>query len=100
MSNINTNNSINNTNRNNINSNRNNIISNNSINTYSNTNRNNITNNIPVFNKEQLEYLNRVFPENTDVLELSSMYYRAGQRQVLYHIEHLIEQARKRTQEM
>ena len=65
-----------------------------------NTNRNNIISNIPVFNKEQLEYLNRVFPENTDVLELSSMYYRAGQRQVLSHIEYLIEQARKRTQEM
>ena len=74
-----------------------NINTNNSIN---NTNRNNIISNIPVFNKEQLEYLNRVFPENTDVLELSSMYYRAGQRQVLSHIEYLIEQARKRTQEM
>ena len=74
-----------------------NISTNNSIN---NTNRNNIISNIPVFNKEQLEYLNRVFPENTDVLELSSMYYRAGQRQVLSHIEYLIEQARKRTQEM
>ncbi len=65
-----------------------------------NTNRNNIISNIPVFNKEQLEYLNRVFPENTDVLDNSSMYYRAGQRQVLSHIEYLIEQARKRTQEM
>ena len=74
-----------------------NISTNNTIN---NTNRNNIISNIPVFNKEQLEYLNRVFPENTDVLELSSMYYRAGQRQVLSHIEYLIEQARKRTQEM
>ena len=63
-------------------------------------NRNNIISNIPVFNKEQLEYLNRVFPENTDVLDNSSMYYRAGQRQVLSHIEYLIEQARKRTQEM
>lgn len=87
MSNINTNNSINNTNRNNIN-------------TTNTINRNNIISNIPVFNKEHLEYLNRVFPENTDVLDNSSMYYRAGQRQVLYHIEHLIEQARKRTQEM
>ena len=65
-----------------------------------NTNSNNIISNIPVFNKEQLEYLNRVFPENTDVLDNSSMYYRAGQRQVLSHIEYLIEQARKRTQEM
>ncbi len=65
-----------------------------------NTKRNNIISNIPVFNKEQLEYLNRVFPENTDVLDNSSMYYRAGQRQVLSHIEYLIEQARKRTQEM
>ena len=74
-----------------------NISTNNTIN---NTNRNSIISNIPVFNKEQLEYLNRVFPENTDVLELSSMYYRAGQRQVLSHIEYLIEQARKRTQEM
>ena len=72
----------------------------NTNNTINNTNRNNIISNIPVFNKEQLEYLNRVFPENTDVLELSSMYYRAGQRQVLSHIEYLIEQARKRTQEM
>lgn len=70
------------------------------INTNNTINRNNIISNIPVFNKEQLEYLNRVFPENTDVLDNSSMYYRAGQRQVLYHIEHLIEQARKRTQEM
>lgn len=74
-----------------------NINTNNSIN---NTNRNNIISNIPVFNKEQLEYLNRVFPENTDVLDNSNMYYRAGQRQVLSHIEYLIEQARKRTQEM
>ena len=73
-----------------------NINTNNTI----NTNRNNIISNIPVFNKEQLEYLNRVFPENTDVLDNSSMYYRAGQRQVLSHIEYLIEQARKRTQEM
>ena len=73
-----------------------NISTNNTI----NTNRNNIISNIPVFNKEQLEYLNRVFPENTDVLDNSSMYYRAGQRQVLSHIEYLIEQARKRTQEM
>lgn len=87
MSNINTNNSINNTNRNNIN-------------TTNTINRNNIISNIPVFNKEQLEYLNRVFPENTDVLDNSNMYYRAGQRQVLSHIEYLIEQARKRTQEM
>jgi hypothetical protein len=70
------------------------------INSTNTNNRNNIISNIPVFNKEQLEYLNRVFPENTDVLDNSSMYYRAGQRQVLYHIEHLIEQARKRTQEM
>jgi hypothetical protein len=70
------------------------------INSNNTNNRNNIISNIPVFNKEQLEYLNRVFPENTDVLDNSSMYYRAGQRQVLYHIEHLIEQARKRTQEM
>ena len=70
-----------------------NISTNNTI----NTNRNNIISNIPVFNKEQLEYLNRVFPENTDVLDNSSMYYRAGQRQVLSHIEYLIEQARKRT---
>ena len=74
-----------------------NISTNNAIN---NTNRNNIISNIPVFNKEQLEYLNRVFPENTDVLDNSSMYYRAGQRQVLSHIGYLIEQARKRTQEM
>ena len=74
-----------------------NINTNNSIN---NTNRNNIISNTPVFNKEQLEYLNRVFPENTDVLDNSSMYYRAGQRQVLSHREYLIEQARKRTQEM
>ena len=74
-----------------------NINTNNSIN---NISRNNIISNIPVFNKEQLEYLNRVFPENTDVLDNSSMYYRAGQRQVLSHIEYLIEQARKRTQEM
>ena len=67
-----------------------------------NTNNINSTNisNIPVFNKEQLDYLNRVFPENTDVLDNSNMYYRAGQRQVLSHIEYLIEQARKRTQEM
>lgn len=67
-----------------------------------NTNNTNSTNtsNIPVFNKEQLDYLNRVFPENTDVLDNSNMYYRAGQRQVLSHIEYLIEQARKRTQEM
>ena len=64
-----------------------------------NTNSTNNTN-IPVFNKEQLDYLNRVFPENTDVLDNSNMYYRAGQRQVLQHIEYLIEQARKRTQEM
>ena len=77
-----------------------NISTNNTINTYNNTNRNNSIINIPVFNKEQLEYLNRVFPENTDVLDNSSMYYRAGQRQVLSHIEYLIEQARKRTQEM
>lgn len=70
------------------------------INSNNTNNRNSIISNIPVFNKEQLEYLNRVFPENTDVLDNSSMYYRAGQRQVLYHIEHLIEQARKRTQEM
>ena len=69
-------------------------------NTIINSNRNNTISNIPVFNKEQLEYLNRVFPENTDVLDNSSMYYRAGQRQVLSHIEYLIEQARKRTQEM
>lgn len=74
-----------------------NINTNNTTNTI---NRNNIISNIPVFNKEQLEYLNRVFPENTDVLDNSSMYYRAGQRQVLSHIEYLIEQARKRTQEM
>ena len=74
-----------------------NINTNNSTN---NANRNNIISNIPVFNKEQLEYLNRVFPENTDVLDNSDMYYRAGQRQVLSHIEYLIEQARKRTQEM
>lgn len=64
-----------------------------------NTNNTNISN-IPVFNKEQLDYLNRVFPENTDVLDNSNMYYRAGQRQVLSHVEYLIEQARKRTQEM
>lgn len=70
------------------------------ISTNNNINRNNIISNIPVFTKEQLEYLNRVFPENTDVLDNSSMYYRAGQRQVLSHIEYLIEQARKRTQEM
>lgn len=70
------------------------------INTTNTINRNNIISNTPVFNKEQLEYLNRVFPENTDVLDNSSMYYRAGQRQVLSHIEYLIEQARKRTQEM
>lgn len=70
------------------------------INTSNNINRSNIISNIPVFTKEQLEYLNRVFPENTDVLDNSSMYYRAGQRQVLSHIEYLIEQARKRTQEM
>ena len=76
------------------------ISNNNTINTYNNTNRNNTISNIPVFNKEQLEYLNRVFPENTDVLDNSNMYYRAGQRQVLSHIGHLIEQARKRTQEM
>lgn len=72
----------------------------NNTNTIINSNRNNTISNIPVFNKEQLEYLNRVFPENTDVLDNSSMYYRAGQRQVLSHIEYLIEQARKRTQEM
>ncbi len=67
-----------------------------------NTNNINSTSisNIPVFNKEQLDYLNRVFPENTDVLDNPNMYYRAGQRQVLSHIEYLIEQARKRTQEM
>lgn len=70
------------------------------INSNNTNNRNNIISNIPVFTKEQLEYLNRVFPENTDVLDNSNMYYRAGQRQVLYHIEYLIEQARKRTQEM
>lgn len=75
-------------------------MSSNSTNTINNTNRNSSISNIPVFNKEQLEYLNRVFPENTDVLDNSSMYYRAGQRQVLSHIEYLIEQARKRTQEM
>lgn len=72
----------------------------NNTNTIINSNRNNTISNIPVFNKEQLEYLNRVFPENTDVLDNSSMYYRAGQRQVLSHIEYLIELARKRTQEM
>ena len=72
----------------------------NTTNTIINSNRNNTISNIPVFNKEQLEYLNKVFPENTDVLDNSSMYYRAGQRQVLSHIEYLIEQARKRTQEM
>ena len=50
---------------------------------------------VPVFNKEHIEYLNRVFPESTLVQDTNTMYHTAGQRSLLKHIEHLIETARK-----
>ena len=53
-----------------------------------------------VFTKEQLDYLESTFPENTLVLEPNEMYYQLGRRSVVAQVRFLIEQAQKRTQEL
>lgn len=53
-----------------------------------------------IFTKEQLDYLDTVFPENTIVQEPNDMYYHLGRRSVVTHVRYLIDQARKRTQEL
>lgn len=58
------------------------------------------TNKPPIFTVEHLKYLESVFPENTDVLTTENMYYKAGSRLVIKHIEHLILQAKKKQQEL
>ena len=52
------------------------------------------------FTKEQLDYLESTFPENTLVLEPNEMYYQLGRRSVVAQVRFLIEQAQKRTQEL
>jgi hypothetical protein len=41
----------------------------------------------PRFSQEQIEYLERVFPEPVGLDDLPTLYSRLGQRQVLAHIK-------------
>lgn len=51
---------------------------------------------IPIFTKEHLDYLERVYPELVDISSKSEMAYHHGKRQVVQHIRHLILTAKKR----
>ncbi len=52
--------------------------------------------NIPRFTEEQLQWLNKTFPENTNMpSEASELYQRLGQRQVIKRIEAEIELAKR-----
>lgn len=61
---------------------------------------NHVSTKVPFFSKEHIEYLNSIYPENTVVLPEENMYFRTGQRSVVQHIEYLVEQARKKSQEI
>lgn len=51
----------------------------------------------PTFTEEQLEYLNRVYPEIVDEPKSTEqMYMRLGTRQVVRHIATIMEQEKAR----
>lgn len=51
----------------------------------------------PTFTEEQLEYLNRVYPEIVDEPKSNEqMYIRLGNRQVVRHIATIMEQEKAR----
>ena len=49
----------------------------------------------PKFNRLQLEYLQRAFPEITDCYNTDELIHNNGKRTVVKHIEHLIDSAER-----
>ena len=53
--------------------------------------------NVPNFTQDQIEYLNRVFNENTSMtLDPNELYRRLGNRQVIQHIITCNENAKRK----
>lgn len=51
------------------------------------------------FTREQLEYLEKQFPEDLTLRNTDDMYIQTGKRMVVKHIAWLIEQSLKRAQQ-
>lgn len=50
------------------------------------------SNKAPRFSRLQLDYLNSIFPENTNCINSDELLHNNGKRTVVKHIEMLVEQ--------